>query len=69
MHRAENFCWLDNIHLSVGERCLWVSPYFSNSANIPAQAKSLPHSLEQAVRGIGLYMKTNKTKFIYGYNN
>ena len=29
--------------------------------NMPAQAKSLLHSLEQAVRSIGLYMITDTT--------
>ena len=32
--------------------------------NRPAQAKFLLHSLEQATRGIGLYVNTNKTEFM-----
>ena len=30
-------------------------------ANTPAQAEFLLHSLEQAARGIGLYVEANKT--------
>ena len=33
--------------------------------NKPAQAKSFLYSLEQAARGIDLYMNTNKTKFMH----
>ena len=33
-------------------------------ANTPAQAKSLLNSLEQAVRGIGLYINSNKTLYM-----
>ena len=32
-------------------------------ANIPTQAKSLLHSLEQAAGGIALYVNTNKTEY------
>ena len=34
-------------------------------SNIPAQAESLLHSLEQAAGGIGLHVNVTKTKFIY----
>ena len=34
-------------------------------SNIPAQPECLLYSLEQASRGIGLYVNTNKTDFIY----
>ena len=33
-------------------------------ANTPSQAKSLLHSLEQAARGIGLYVNLDKTEFM-----
>ena len=33
-------------------------------ANTPAQAKCLLHSLEQAVRGISLYMNSDKTELM-----
>ena len=33
-------------------------------ANISAQAESLIHNLEQATRGIGLYVKSDKTEII-----
>ena len=33
--------------------------------NTPAQVKSLLHSQEQPARGIGLYLDTNKTEFMY----
>ena len=36
-------------------------------ANTPAQAKSLPHSLEQAARGAGLYMNSDKTGLVWFY--
>ena len=32
--------------------------------NIPAQAKSWLHSLDQAAKGIGLNVNANKTEFI-----
>ena len=34
-------------------------------ANSPAQAKSLEHSLKQAAIGAGLYLNSDKTKFMY----
>ena len=34
-------------------------------ANTPTQAESLQHSLEQAARGIGLYMNSDKTEFMH----
>ena len=33
-------------------------------ANTPAQAKSLPYSMELAARGIGLYVNSDKTEFM-----
>ena len=39
-----------------------ISVFFANS---PAQAKFLLGSLEQAVRGIGLYVNSDKTEFMY----
>ena len=33
-------------------------------ANTPAQAESLLNNLEQAPRGIGLYLNANKTEFM-----
>ena len=33
--------------------------------NTPAQAESLLHSLEQAAKDIGLYMNSDKTKFMH----
>ena len=33
--------------------------------NTHAQTEPVMHSLEQAARGIGLYMNTNKTEFMY----
>ena len=34
-------------------------------ANTPTQVESLQHSLEQAAAGIGLHVKTDKTKYMY----
>ena len=34
-------------------------------ANTPAEAESLLYSREKAAGGIGFYLKTNKTKYIY----
>ena len=39
--------------------------YAALLANTPAQAKSLLNNLEQAARGIGLYVKLDKTEFMY----
>ena len=40
------------------------------SANTPAQAKSLPHSPQQAARCIGLYVNSDKIEFIrFNQNN
>ena len=33
-------------------------------ANAPARAESLMHSLEQAVRGFGFYVNSDKTEFM-----
>ena len=38
-------------------------------ANTPTQAESLLHSLEQAARGIGLNMNSDKTEFMYFKQN
>ena len=37
--------------------------------NTPVQTKCLPHSLEQAVRGTGLYANTDKTEFMHFNQN
>ena len=34
-------------------------------ANMPTQAKSLLHSLEQVARGIGLYVNSDKIEFVW----
>ena len=44
-------------------------PRWWHSANTPAQAESLAHTLEKAARGIGLYVNANETEYMCFYQN
>ena len=69
---TQTFLFSENTHLKGQEAT--ISSRISNShysddpallANTPAQAESFLHTLEQEVSGIGLYMNSDKTEFMY----